>query len=153
MLFLRIVLLPFWRSAAPAEFRSWFATHAGRIRALMLPLGAASAAASVGATAERVVHREDARATSLAAAGAVGVVGITVTVNEPANRKLASEDLSDDETATLLTRWQRWHDVRVVLGLIAAAAAYAPWATDSPPRTPAPNRAKRERRKNCGRRE
>jgi uncharacterized membrane protein len=123
MLFLRIALLPFWRGAPPAEFRSWFATQAGRIRALMLPLGAASAAASVGATAERVANHEDARATSLAAAGAVGVVGITVTVNEPANRKFASEDLSDDETARLLARWQRWHDVRVVLGLIAAAAA------------------------------
>jgi Domain of unknown function (DUF1772) len=123
MLFLRIVLLPFWRGALPAEFRSWFATHAGRIRALMLPLGAASAAASVGATAERIVNREDARASSVATAGAVCVVGITVTVNEPANRKFASEDLSDDETATLLARWQRWHDVRVVLGLIAAAAA------------------------------
>jgi hypothetical protein len=83
----------------------------------MLPLGAASAAASVGATAERVLNREDARASSVAAAGAVGVVGITVTVNEPANRKFASEDLSDDETATLLARWQRWHDVRIVLGL------------------------------------
>lgn len=123
MLFLRIVLLPFWRGAPPAEFRSWFATHAGRIRALMLPLGAASAAASVGATAERIVNREDARASSVATAGAVSVVGITVTVNEPANRKFANEDLSDDETATLLARWQRWHDVRVVLGLIAAAAA------------------------------
>ncbi len=118
-LFLRIVLLPFWRGAAPAEFRSWFATHAGRIRALMLPLGAAS----VGATAERVVNREDARASAVAAAGAVGVVGITAAVNEPANRKFASEDLSDDETATLLARWQRWHDLRVLLGLIAAAAA------------------------------
>jgi hypothetical protein len=123
MLFLRIVLLPFWRGARPAEFRTWFATHAGRIRALMLPLGAASAAASVGATAARLVDGADARASSVAAVGAVGVVGITVTVNEPANRKFASEDLSDDETARLLARWARWHDVRVVLGLIAAAAA------------------------------
>jgi hypothetical protein len=123
MLFLRIVLLPFWRGAPPAEFRTWFATHAGRIRVLMLPLGAASAAASIGATAARLVNGEDARASSVAAVGAVGVVGITVTVNEPANRKFASEDLSDDETARLLARWARWHDVRVVLGLIAAAAA------------------------------
>ena len=89
----------------------------------MLPLGAASAAASIGATAERIINREDARATSVAAAGAVGVVGITGAVNEPANPKLSSEDLSDDETARLLARWARWHDMRVVLGLMAAAAA------------------------------
>jgi uncharacterized membrane protein len=123
MLFLRIVLLPFWRGAPPAEFRSWFAAHAGRIRALMLPLGAASAATSVAATATRLVNRQDARISSVAAAGAVGVVGITIAVNEPANRKLASDDLSDDETARLLARWARWHDVRVALGLIAASAA------------------------------
>lgn len=69
---------------------------------------------------------EDARASSVAAAGAVGVVAVTVAVNEPANRKFASERLGDDETATLLARWARWHDVRVALGLIAASAAV--WA-------------------------
>jgi uncharacterized membrane protein len=89
----------------------------------MLPLGVASAGTSLAATAARLVNRQDARASSVASAGAIGVVGITVTVNEPANRKFASEDLSDDETASLLARWARWHDVRVVLGLIAALAA------------------------------
>jgi uncharacterized membrane protein len=122
MLFLRIVLLPIWRGTA-GGVSSWFATHAGRIRALMLPLGVASAGTSLAATAARLVNRQDARASSVASAGAIGVVGITVTVNEPANRKFASEDLSDDETASLLARWARWHDVRVVLGLIAALAA------------------------------
>jgi dipeptidyl aminopeptidase/acylaminoacyl peptidase len=34
-------------------------------------------------------------------------------VNEPANRKFANEHLPDDQTATLLARWARWHDVRV----------------------------------------
>jgi predicted permease len=123
MLFLRIVLLPFWRGVPPAEFRVWFAKHSGRIRAVMLPLGAASAATSVGATAARLVDRGDARASSVAAAGAVGVVAVTVAVNEPANRNFANEHFPDDETATLLARWARWHDVRVALGLLAAAAA------------------------------
>jgi hypothetical protein len=44
-------------------------------------------------------------------------------VNEPADRKSANEQLPDDETATLLARWARWHDVRGALGLLAAAAA------------------------------
>ena len=123
MLFLRIVLLPYWRSVPPSEFRAWFAKHSGRIRSLMLPLGAASAAASVGATATRLVDRGDARASSVAAAGTVGVVGVTVAVNEPANRKFANEQLSDEETATLLARWALWHDVRVALGLVAGVAA------------------------------
>jgi Domain of unknown function (DUF1772) len=123
MLFLRIVLLPFWRGVPPAEFRAWFARHSGRIRAGMLPLGAASAAVSVGATATRLVDRGDARASCVAATGAVGVVAVTVAVNEPMNRKFADAHLADDETATLLARWARWHDVRVALGLLAAAAA------------------------------
>jgi Domain of unknown function (DUF1772) len=123
MLFLRIVLLPFWRGVPPAEFRAWFGKHSGRIRVVMLPLGAASAAVSVGATAARLVDRGDARASCVAAAGAAGVVAVTVAVNEPANRKFADEHVADDETATLLARWARWHDVRVALGLLAAAAA------------------------------
>ena len=123
MLFLRIVLLPFWQGVTPAEFRAWFATHADRIRALMLPLGAAAAATSAGATAARVASGESARASSVAAVGAIGVVAITVAVNEPANRQFVSEEIGDEETASLLRRWARWHDVRVALGLIAATAA------------------------------
>jgi hypothetical protein len=123
MLFLRIVLLPFWRELPPADFRAWFAEHSDRIRALMVPLGVGSAAASIGATAVRGANGEDPRASSVAAAAAVGVVAVTVTVNEPANRKFVSEELGDEETATLLSRWTRWHDVRVVLGVIATAAA------------------------------
>ena len=123
MLFLRIVLLPFWRGLPPAQFRAWFAEHSERIRALMLPLGAASAAASAAATAARVATEDDARASSVAAAAAVGVVAVTVAVNEPANRRFVGEELGDEETAALLARWARWHDVRVALGSTAAIAA------------------------------
>ena len=123
MLFLRVVLLPFWQRLPPAEFRAWFTEHSGRIRAVMLPLGVVSAAASAVTTGARLVGGEDARASSVAAAGAVGVVAITVAANEPANREFVSEEIEDEETATLLARWARWHEVRVALGLIAGAAA------------------------------
>ena len=89
----------------------------------MLPLGAASAATSLAAAGARVANGEPARTSSVAAAAAVGVVAITVAVNEPANREFTNEELGDEETATLLARWARWHDLRVALGLIAAAAA------------------------------
>ena len=123
MLFLRVVLVPFWRGLAPAEFRAWFAGHSGRIRALMVPLGVGAAGASLAATAARVANGEDARANAVAAAGSVAVVAVTVTVNEPANREFVREDLGDRETTTLLARWSRWHDVRVAFGLVAAVAA------------------------------
>ena len=123
MILLRAVLVPFWRDLPPAEFRAWFARYSDRIRALMVPLGVGAAAASVAATVARAANEEDVRASSVAAAGAVGVVGVTVTVNEPANHRFTSGELGDEETTTLLARWARWHDVRVALGVIAAVAA------------------------------
>ena len=123
MLFLRVVLLPFWQQLPPAEFRAWFEKHAPRIRALMVPLGVGAAATSVGAAVAQAARKEDTRPSSAAAAGAVAVVAVTVTVNEPANEKFVSGDLDDDATVTLLARWARWHDVRVALGLSSAVAA------------------------------
>lgn len=123
MLFLRVVLVPFWRGLPPAEFRAWFARHSGRIRALMVPLGVGAAGASLAATAARMAKGEDARANAVAAASSGAVVAVTVTVNEPANREFVREDFGDQETTTLLARWSRWHDLRVALGLVAAAAA------------------------------
>ena len=123
MLFLRVVLLPFWRGVPPAEFRAWFASHSGSIRALMVPLGVGAAGASVGTTAALAADGEDPRASAVAAIGSVAVVAVTVTVNEPANREFVRDDVGDEETATLLAHWARWHEVRVTLGLVAAAAA------------------------------
>ena len=123
MLFLRVVLLPFWQRLPPAEFRAWFEEHAPRIRALMVPLGVGAAATSVGAAAAQAARQEDARPSSAAAAGAVAVVAVTVTVNEPANEKFVSGELDDEATVSLLARWARWHDVRVALGVVSAVAA------------------------------
>jgi hypothetical protein len=118
------VLLPFWRGASPADFRDWFTAHSGRIRKLMVPLGAGAgtvaAASSVAQLAER---RRSAPASAAAALAMAGVVGITVTVNEPANHQFTAGSLTDAQTTDLLSRWARWHHVRVVLGLAAAMAS------------------------------
>jgi hypothetical protein len=53
MVLIEVVLLPFWRGSSPADFRDWFAAHSGRIRDLMIPLGAG--AGTVGA-ASAVAH-------------------------------------------------------------------------------------------------
>jgi hypothetical protein len=124
MLFIRLVLVPFWQDSPPGEFRAWFAVHSHRIRRLMVPLGAASLV-TTGAAALTGGGRGSAdRGPRRAAAGAaLAVVAITAAVNEPANRQLAQEDASDAETEALLRRWARWHDARVVLGLVGTAAA------------------------------
>lgn len=124
MLLIKIVLVPFWRGAPAADFRGWFAEHSGHIRALMLPLGGGAAAVSVASAVTAVTEGSPSAPASVTAAGAaVGVVTITVAVNEPANHRFTSGAITDEETADLLARWSRWHDARVALGVIAALAA------------------------------
>ena len=124
MLFIRVVLLPFWQGAPPGEFRAWFAAHSERIRGLMVPLGTA-AAATAGTTAviEAATTGDARRSSAVAAVSTAGVGAITAAINEPANREFVRHDLDDAETVRLLNRWARWHDVRVVLGLVGTLAA------------------------------
>ncbi len=124
MVLIEFVLLPFWRGAPPADFRAWFTAHSGRIRNLMLPLGAgAGIAGAASAVAQLVEGRRGAPASVAAALAMAGVIGITATVNEPANHQFTAGTLTDTETTRLLGRWARWHHVRVALGLVAAVAA------------------------------
>jgi uncharacterized membrane protein len=126
MVVIQVVLLPFWRGAAPAEFRGWFTAHVGRIRGLMVPLGAGTGlVCAASAVAQRVGGGRSTPASVGAAAATAGVIAITVTVNEPMNHRFAGETLTDTETTELLRRWARWHHVRVVLGVTATVAAAA----------------------------
>jgi hypothetical protein len=124
MLLIRIVLVPFWRTSQPGDFRAWFAAHSDRIRRLMVPLGTAAAATAGASAAAEALSGGNARGSSaVAAVSAAGVGAITATVNEPANHDFARQDLDDGETVRLLSRWARWHDVRVVLGIVGTLAA------------------------------
>ena len=126
MVLIEVVLLPFWRSVPHEEFRRWFTLNAPRIRALMVPLGAAAGAAGLAtAVSEASVSRRPGPASLTAAAATVGVVAVTVTVNEPANARFTGGSLTDAETADLLSSWARWHHLRVGLGIVAAVAAAA----------------------------
>jgi len=115
MTLIRLVLVPFWRRSATSEFKPWFIENAPRLRALMVPLGAAAAATT---TANALIIRR--RRAALAAASAVGVGVVTMAINEPLNARFVGPDPVDPAE---LDRWIRWHDVRVALGLIAAWAS------------------------------
>jgi len=124
MVLIEAVLLPFWRGAPPAEFRDWFAAHSDRIRRLMVPLGAGAGLVGAASAAAQVAEgRRGAPASVAAALATAGVVGITVTVNEPANHRFTAGTLTDPQTTALLRRWARWHHARAVLGLVALVAA------------------------------
>jgi hypothetical protein len=126
MVLIQAVLVPFWRATPPAEFRRWFAANVDRLRRLMVPLGGAAGALSVASAVTQLDRRHGPDVASAAAAVATGgVIAITLAVNEPANHRFTEEQLSDTETRDLLQRWARWHSVRVILGLVAAAAATA----------------------------
>jgi hypothetical protein len=114
MLVIRLVLVPFWRRGPTSEFKSWFVDNAPRLRALMVPLGAAAAAST---TLNAFVTRRGRAALAAASAVAVGVV--TATVNEPLNARFVGPEPVERAD---LDRWVRWHDVRVALGLLAAWA-------------------------------
>lgn len=123
MVFIEAVLLPSWKGLPPAEFRQWFTAHAGRIRSLMVPLGAGAGIATAASAAAEVARGDRATASVAAAAATAGVIAITVTVSEPANHRFTGGELTDAETTDLLRRWARWHHVRVVLGVAASVAA------------------------------
>jgi uncharacterized membrane protein len=143
MVLIEVVLVPFWRSASPAAFRRWFTAHSGRIRALMVPLGAgAGLAGTVSAVAQVTEGRRSGPAALVAAGATAGVIAITATVNEPANYRFVSGELTGPETTELLSRWARWHHVRVVLGLGATGAAAAALAQLD---EPGPRRSHRRR--------
>ncbi len=121
--FIEVVLLPFWRGSSPAEFRQWFTAHSDRIRSVMIPLGVGAGAVSTAHALTQVADRRPNTAAITAAATTLGVIAITVIVNEPANHRFTAEALTDAETRTLLDRWARWHHLRVALGMIATTAA------------------------------
>jgi hypothetical protein len=123
MVLIEAVLLPFWRGMHPAEFRDWFTAHSNRIRTLMIPLGAGAGIVTAASAATHLGGKHRDNAASVAAAAAAGVIAITVTVNEPANHQFTGAQLTDAQTRDLLNRWARWHHLRVVLGVLAAAAA------------------------------
>ena len=123
MILIDVVLLPFWRGVPPEQFRTWFVAHSDRIRTLMIPLGASAAVVTPASAVVQTARGPGARAASVGAAAAAGVVAITITVNEPMNHRFTAEHLTDPETASLLERWARWHRLRVALGVVATLGA------------------------------
>src|SRR5262249_14318631 len=107
-----------WLRGASSGFKPWFIENSPRLRNVMVPLG--TVAATTTTANALITHRGRA---VVAAAAAVGVGLVTMTVNEPLNARFAGPDPIDPADRD---RWVRWHDGRVALGLIAAWASAGP---------------------------
>ncbi|HSV05862.1 MAG TPA: anthrone oxygenase family protein [Candidatus Binatus sp.] len=125
MLLIAVAVAPYWQTLPPLAFRGWFALHAWRIGRLMRPLGAG--AVLVAGVAWLGARRSpDGRrvGSGVAALAALGVLLVTLVVNEPANQLFSQPGvLTDGATTALLARWIRWHWVRVGLGMLGFWAA------------------------------
>ena len=123
MLTIRVVLVPFWREADTASFRTWFAQRSPRIATVMIGLGSVSVATTSAAAAVRR-GRPGGPSSVACAALTLCLAGVTFTVNEPMNKRFASSDaIPPAQTRQMLDRWARWHDVRLVLGAAALSVA------------------------------
>ena len=49
MIFIALVLIPFWKASEPLAFLDWFATRVGLTRGFMLPFGPATLGLAIAA--------------------------------------------------------------------------------------------------------
>jgi hypothetical protein len=123
MLLIGVAFVGYWRSLDAPAFLDWFAAHADRIGALMIPLGAAATLATLAAAGATWSAGGRARTWSLAAAAlAVAVVVVYFAAHAPRNAAFAARETPPPHVATELTAWARWHWIRVILGVAAFSA-------------------------------
>ena len=118
------VLVPYWRSLAPAEFFAWYAANAKRLQGFFGPLTTVTALLALAAAFGSLWESHPGRWLALlAAAISVAVVSTFFLYFQKANASFSAASLSVDEVAAELTRWATWHWWRTGLSFVALAAA------------------------------
>ncbi len=118
------VLVPYWRSLAPAEFLRWYAANAGRLLEFFSPLTTTSAVLAVLAAGLSLVEAHPGRWWACLAAGLMLVVVASFFVYfERANASFAAGTIALEAVPLELARWRAWHRARTVLSVAALAAA------------------------------
>jgi hypothetical protein len=118
------VLVPFWRSLAPAEFLRWYAANGGRLLAFFSPVTSVSAVLALLAALASLWDGHPGRWWAVAAAVlALGVVASFFVYFEQANTSFEKGTIAVDAVPTELARWSFWHNARTVLSVAALAAS------------------------------
>jgi len=118
------VLVPYWRSLAPAEFLAWYAANGQRLQGFFGPLTTVSALLALAAALVSLWEGHASRwLTLLVAVISVGVVSTFFLYFGKANASFAKASLGVDDVAAELTCWAKWHWWRTGLSFVALAAA------------------------------
>lgn len=118
------LLVPYWRSLAPADFLAWYATHGHRLQAFFGPLTTATGLLAIAAAVLSVWQGHPGRwLTVLAAVIMLVVVATFFVYFGKANASFTSGSVGVGNVVTELARWGTWHWARTGLSFAALAAA------------------------------
>lgn len=118
------ILVPIWRSAAPAEFYSWYAANGGRLQGFFGPITWAAGLLAIAAALVASWVGQPGRWTAVAAAALMAVAASSFFVYfKRANESFARGGSSEADLPAELTRWASWHRSRTAVSLGALAAA------------------------------
>ena len=118
------VLVPYWRSLAPAEFLRWYSANAQRLFAYFSPVTSVSAVLAILAAVASLWQGHPGRWYALTAAVlAVLIVASFFVYFEHANASFAASTIAVDAVPAELARWSVWHNTRTAFSLVALAAS------------------------------
>jgi hypothetical protein len=118
------VLVPYWRSLAPAEFFAWYAANDRRLLGFFGSLTTVAALLSVAAALASLIEGHPGRRLAALAAGlTIMAVATFFLYFEQANASFSAASVSADDLPVELARWAAWHWLRIGLSFAALAAA------------------------------
>jgi prepilin-type processing-associated H-X9-DG protein len=118
------LLVPYWRSLAPADFLAWYAAHGHRLQGFFGPLTTATGVLALLAAILSVWAGHPGRWLMAFAAVLMLVAVATFFIYfGKANASFADGSVGVQNVPSELARWGRWHWMRTGLSFIALAAA------------------------------
>jgi len=124
MLAAGVLLVPFWRELAPADFLVWFGANARRMYAFFTPLQLGGAV--LATTAAAVAFGSKSRSRNWASIAALFSISVLVPYFlffQEANAGFADPAANVDEVPAQLARYAAWQWLRIGLGAAAFAAS------------------------------